>query len=76
MAFIGSWPGPIHEGHGKASYYIDHRADDRQFDALSKIITGEAGSGGQFALYASIKKNMTNLKERVSDLKQRVSGVM
>lgn len=54
MAFIGSWPGPIREGHGKASYYIDHRADDRQFDALSKIITGKAGSGGPFALYASI----------------------
>jgi hypothetical protein len=54
MAFIGSWPGPIHEGHGKASYYIDHHANDRQFDALSKIITGKAGSGGPFALYASI----------------------
>jgi hypothetical protein len=54
MAFIGSWPGPIHEGHGKASYYIDHRANDRQFDALSKIITGKAGSGGPFVLYASI----------------------
>jgi hypothetical protein len=25
MALIVSWPGPIHEGHGKASYYIDNR---------------------------------------------------
>jgi hypothetical protein len=54
MAFIGSWPGPIHEGHGKASYYIDHRTNDSQFDVLSKIITGKAGRGGPFALYASI----------------------
>ena len=54
MAYIGSWPGPIHEGHGKMTYYIDYRANDRQFDALSKIITGKAGDSGPFALYASI----------------------
>lgn len=53
MVFIGSWPGPIHEGHGKASYYIDDRADDEQFSALSKIITGEAG-GGPFEVYGSV----------------------
>jgi hypothetical protein len=52
MALIASWPGPIHEGHGKASFYIDNRAGGEQFEALSKIITGKAG-GGPFALYAS-----------------------
>jgi hypothetical protein len=26
MALIASWPGPLHEGRGKASYYIDNRA--------------------------------------------------
>jgi hypothetical protein len=54
MAYVGSWPGPIHEGHGKMAYYIDYRANDRQFDALSKIITGRAGDNGPFELYASI----------------------
>jgi hypothetical protein len=54
MAFVGSWPGPIHEGHGKACYYIDSRCDDRQFEALSNIITGRVGDGGPFSLYASI----------------------
>jgi hypothetical protein len=29
MALIASWPGPIHEGHGKASFYIDNRADEK-----------------------------------------------
>lgn len=53
MAYIGSWPGPIHEGHGKASFYIDDRANDDQFDAMSKIITGDAG-GGPFAVYRSV----------------------
>ena len=42
----------MHEGHGKASFYIDDRATDEQFVALSRIVTGEAG-GGPFAIYAS-----------------------
>jgi hypothetical protein len=57
MAYVGSWPGPLHEGHGKMTYYVDHRANDRQFDALSKIITGKAGDNGPFELYASITED-------------------
>lgn len=53
MAWIAHWPGPIHEGHGKASFYIDDRADEVQFEALSKIITGEAG-GAPFAVYIKV----------------------
>jgi len=53
MALIGSWLGPVHEGRGKASYYIDDRCNDRQFEALSEKITGRAGSGGPFLVYAS-----------------------
>jgi hypothetical protein len=53
LAWIASFPGPVHEGHGKASYYIDKRATEEQFDALSKIITGEAG-GGPFAVYRTV----------------------
>lgn len=57
IAFIGSWPGPVQEGHGKASFYIDDRANDVQFEALSKIITGEAGSG-LFEVYGSTFEKM------------------
>ena len=53
LAWIASFPGPVHEGHGKASYYIDKRATEEQFDALSKIITDEAG-GGPFAVYRTV----------------------
>lgn len=53
MAWIASFPGPVHEGHGKAAYYIDNRASDAQFEALSSILTGQAG-GGPFAVYASV----------------------
>lgn len=57
IVFVGSWPEAIHKGHGKASFYIDERADDDQFDALSKIITGEAG-GGPFEVYRSTFEKM------------------
>ncbi len=52
MLWAASYPGAVHEGHGRASFYIDDRATDEQFEALSKIITGEAG-GGPFEIYAS-----------------------
>jgi hypothetical protein len=48
--WIGSWPGPIHEGHGRASIYIDDKATEEQFSELSKIITGRA-KGSAFDVY-------------------------
>ena len=51
LLFALKYPGAVHEGHGKASYYIDERATDEQFEALSKIMTGEAG-GGPFEFYS------------------------
>lgn len=52
MLWAASYPGAVHEGNGRASFYIDDRATDEQFEALSKIMTGEAG-GGPFEIYAS-----------------------
>ena len=77
MALIASWPGPIHEGHGKASYYIDNRADERQFGALSNIITGRAG-GGPFAVYASTieefqEPKRASVKFQTKDIRSRVA---
>ena len=77
MALIASWPGPIHEGHGKASYYIDNRADERQFEALSNIITGRAG-GGPFAVYASTieefqEPKRASVKFQTKDIRSRVA---
>jgi hypothetical protein len=53
MAWIASWPGPIHEGHGRGSFYIDRRANEEQFHALSRILMGRAG-GGPFVVYGSV----------------------
>jgi hypothetical protein len=77
MALIASWPGPIHEGRGTSSFYIDNRADKKQFEALSNIITGRAG-GGPFEIYASTIEKLyepkrANIKFQAKDLRSRVS---
>lgn len=35
------WPGPVHEGGGTVQGIIDHRADEKQIEALFKILGGE-----------------------------------
>jgi hypothetical protein len=76
MALIASWPGPIHEGHGKASFYIDNKTDEEQFVALSNIITGKA-EGGPFALYASTieefqEPKRASIKFQTKDIRSHV----
>ena len=39
-AAVWHWPGPVHEGNGTMQIIIDERADDRQRDALAKILSG------------------------------------
>jgi hypothetical protein len=38
-----NWPKAIHDGNGDGVAIIDERADQRQRDALRKLIVGEAG---------------------------------
>lgn len=40
-AMIFAWPGPIFEGKGQMQVIIDERADERQRDALDRIMHGE-----------------------------------
>ena len=38
MALIASWPGPIHEGHGKASFYIDTKKNSlKRYQTLLQV---------------------------------------
>jgi hypothetical protein len=48
--WIASWPGAIHEGHGKMAVYIDNRASQEQFNKLSMILTGKT-KGSAFDVY-------------------------
>jgi hypothetical protein len=41
MGGVFQWPGAIHEGRGKAQPFIDERADDKQREALLKIMSGQ-----------------------------------
>ncbi len=40
------WPGPVHKGQGTCQAIIDERADDKQREALDKILHGEETEPG------------------------------
>lgn len=37
------WPGPIHEGNGKAVFVVPPEVSDEQLDAMAQIFTGQLG---------------------------------
>jgi hypothetical protein len=41
VAIAFKWPGPIHEGKGKAQVFVDSRADDAQRAGLLRIVSGQ-----------------------------------
>jgi hypothetical protein len=43
MAVFAKWPGAIHEGGGRATCYIDDRADAARSAVLTRIVRGELG---------------------------------
>lgn len=43
VALFADWPAAIHEGGGRATSYIDERADDAQRNALERLLRGELG---------------------------------
>ncbi len=43
LAVFAKWPAAIHEGGGRATCYIDARADDAQAAALTRLLRGEFG---------------------------------
>jgi hypothetical protein len=52
---IYQWPGAVHEGRGKCQPFLDERADDKQREALLKIMTGQDTDpmATMFAVYFS-----------------------
>jgi hypothetical protein len=56
------------------TYYIDYRANNRQFDALLKIITGKADDRGPFALFASITEEYEEPKK--AHIRFEARGIM
>jgi len=60
IAAVFKWPGPIHEGNGAAIAFVDRRADDRQREALLRIMTGQDTDpfATMFAVFASTVTEM------------------
>ena len=56
-AAVLAWPGAIHEGHGEALAIVDERADERQREAILKILTGQETE--PFATIFSVVAAMT-----------------
>jgi len=59
IAQAGKWPGAIHEGGGTIINFIDVRASKPQREALIKIMTGQAGMGGPYAIFASTCEHLS-----------------
>jgi hypothetical protein len=55
MGGVYQWPGAVHEGRGKCQPFVDERADDKQREALLKIMTGQDTDpmATMFAVYFS-----------------------
>lgn len=55
MGGIFQWPGAVHEGHGKCQPFVDVRADEKQREALLKIMSGQDTEpmATMFAVYFS-----------------------
>ena len=52
VAWVLYWPNPIHLGNGRCTIFIDERANEKQREALSEIVSGKAGPGGPFEIFA------------------------
>jgi hypothetical protein len=67
-ALIASWPGPIHEGKGTMQVIVDEGADQRQREALRKIIHGEdtAEMATMWWVYSAMSpKKLATLYKRI-----------
>lgn len=60
IAAIFKWPGAVHEGNGEALAFVDENADDKQREALLKIMTGQDTDpfATMFAVYATTVTKM------------------
>jgi hypothetical protein len=56
---VFAWPGAIHEGKGEALAILDERANERQREALLKILSGQESEPGAtyFNVFASTITN-------------------
>ena len=76
IAAIFKWPGPIHEGNGEAIAFVDAKANDKQREALLRIMTGQDTDpfATMFAVYASTVTRMHDPVFTEIDLQLDIDG--
>jgi hypothetical protein len=76
IAAIFKWPGAIHEGNGEAIAFVDEKADDKQREALLRIMTGQDTDpfATMFSVYASTITKMSPPVFTNIDLELDVDG--
>ena len=76
VAAIFKWPGAIHEGNGEAIAFVDAKANDKQREALLKIMTGQDTDpfATMFAVYASTVTKMHDPVFTDIDLQLDIDG--
>jgi hypothetical protein len=76
IAAIFKWPGPIHEGNGEVIAFVDQRADERQREALLRIMTGQDTDpfATMFAVYATTISKMNAPVFTTIDLDLDIDG--
>ncbi len=53
LGFSLRTPGPMHEGNGTATFFVDEKANAQQREALTKIVKGEVG-GMPFEVFPAL----------------------
>jgi hypothetical protein len=76
IAAIFKWPGPIHEGNGEAIAFVDANADEKQREALLRIMTGQDTDpfATMFAVYTSTVTRMNDPVFTDIDLELDIDG--
>jgi hypothetical protein len=60
--YVGSWPGPIHEGNGELQIIIDERANTTQREAIRSILYGEETEPGS-TVWSVFRSMITTVHE-------------
>jgi hypothetical protein len=72
IVYVGSWPKAIHEGTGTLQIFVSKEANQKQRDAITKIVHGKAKGNGFFAIFATTMKYV--LEPQFVDVKYKIDG--
>src|SRR5260370_38237643 len=62
IVYVGSWPKAIHEGSGTLQIFVSKEANQKQRDAITKIVHGKAKGNGFFAIFPTTMKYVIELQ--------------